>query len=370
MKTVNNVAPTLSLSAITPINESGTATVSGTFTDIDAGLSCTGPSSRAWGDYDNDGDLDLYLTKMWSTNRLIRNDGGGAFTDVTPPLLADADDGMAVAWVDTDNDGHLDLHVVNYNDPDRLFQNDGTGSFADASDPPLNDDGSGWGAAWADYDGDGDCDVYVTNGGANALYENQIGELSHWLVVELEGTASNRSAIGARVRVVAGGHSQIREITSGSGNFSQNSLPAEFGLGDAAVVDTLEIRWPLGLVERATDVAADQVLQVTEGVWTGVDGQDAVGARAILHGNSPNPFNPVTLIQYELPTAGRVDLAVYDLSGRLVRTLVAAELLDAGRQTAPWNGRDDDDRAVASGVYFYRLEVGGEVLTKRMVLLK
>ncbi|MCK5596760.1 MAG: T9SS type A sorting domain-containing protein, partial [Candidatus Eisenbacteria sp.] len=67
---------------------------------------------------------------------------------------------------------------------------------------------------------------------------------------------------------------------------------------------------------------------------------------------------------------GRVDLAVYDLSGRLVRTLVAAELLDAGRQTAPWNGRDDDDQAVASGVYFYRLEVGGEVLTKRMVLLK
>ena len=344
----------------------------GVFTDAtvpalaDSGITM----GAAWGDYDNDGDLDLYLTKMWNTNRLIRNDGGGAFSDATSPLLADADDGMAVAWVDTDNNGHLDLHVVNYYDPDKLFQNDGGGAFADASDPPLNDDGSGWGGAWADYDGDGDCDVYVANGGSNALYENQIGELSHWLVVELEGTASNRSAIGARVRVVAGGLAQIREITSGSGNFSQNSLPAEFGLGDAAVVDTLEIRWPLGLVERATDVAADQFLQVTEGLWTGIAGAVAADGRAILHGNSPNPFNPVTLIQYELPTAGRVDLAVYDLSGRLVRTLVAAELLDAGRQTAPWNGRDDDDRAVASGVYFYRLEVGGEVLTKRMVLLK
>ena len=344
----------------------------GVFTDAtvpaiaDSGITM----GAAWGDYDNDGDLDLYLTKMWNTNRLIRNDGGGAFSDATSPLLADADDGMAVAWVDTDNDGHLDLHVVNHNDPDRLFQNDGTGSFVDASDPPLNDDGSGWGGAWADYDGDGDCDVYVANGGSNALYENQIGELNHWLVVELEGTVSNRSAIGARVRVVAGGHSQIREITSGSGNFSQNSLSAEFGLGDAAVVDTLEIRWPLGLVERATAVAADQFLQVTEGLWTGIAGPVAARDRAILHGNSPNPFNPVTLIQYELPVAGRVDLAVYDLSGRLVRTLVAAELLDAGRQTAPWNGRDDDDQAVASGVYFYRLEVGGEVLTKRMVLLK
>jgi hypothetical protein len=343
----------------------------GVFTDAtvpalaDSGITM----GAAWGDYDNDGDLDLYLTKMWNTNRLIRNDGGGAFSDATSPLLADADDGMAVAWVDTDNDGHLDLHVVNYNDPDRLFRNEGGGEFVDASDPPLNDDGSGWGAAWADFDDDGDCDVYVSTGTANRLFWNQLGNLSHWLKVELEGTASNRSAIGARVRVVAGGHSQIREITSGSGNFSQNSLPAEFGLGDAAVVDTLEIRWPLGLVERATDVAADQFLEVREGVWTGIAGAVAAGDRAVLHGNSPNPFNPVTLIQYELPTAGRVDLAVYDLSGRLVRTLVAAELLDAGRQTAPWNGRDDDDRTVASGVYFYRLEVGGEVLTKRMVLL-
>jgi flagellar hook assembly protein FlgD len=123
-------------------------------------------------------------------------------------------------------------------------------------------------------------------------------------------------------------------------------------------------------VERATDVAADQVLQVTEGIWTGVSDQASVGARAILHGNSPNPFNPVTLIQYELPAAGSVDLAVYGLSGRLVRTLVAGELFVAGGQTTPWNGRDDDGRAVASGVYFYRLEVGGEVLTRRMVLLK
>ncbi|MCK5571967.1 MAG: T9SS type A sorting domain-containing protein, partial [Bacteroidetes bacterium] len=68
--------------------------------------------------------------------------------------------------------------------------------------------------------------------------------------------------------------------------------------------------------------------------------------------------------------AGRVDLAVYDLSGRLVRTLVAAELLDAGRQTAPWNGRDDDERAVASGVYFYRLEAGSFTSVKRMMILK
>jgi hypothetical protein len=324
----------------------------------------------AWGDYDNDGDLDLYLTKMWAANRLIRNDGGGAFTDVTTTLLAYGASSMATAWVDVDNDGHLDLHVVNYNDTDRLFRSDGAGSFVDASDPPLNDDGSGWGAAWGDYDGDGDCDVYVANGGENALYDNQMGELSHWLVVELEGTVSNRSAIGARVRIVADGMTQIREITSGSGNFSQNSLAAEFGLGDASVVDTLEVRWPRGLVERASGVAIDQVVQVTEGVWTGTGGENTVGARAILRGNSPNPFNPATLIQYELPSAGRVDLGVYDLSGRLVRVLVDGERLEAGKQTTPWNGRDDAGRAVASGVYFYRLEVGGEVLTRRMVLLK
>jgi hypothetical protein len=344
----------------------------GVFTDAtvpavgDSGLTM----GAAWGDYDNDGDLDLYLTKMWAGNRLIRNDGGGAFTDVTTTLLADEASSMATAWVDVDNDGHLDLHAVNYNDADRLFRNDGAGSFVDASDPPLSDEGLGWGAAWGDYDGDGDCDVYVANGAENALYDNQLGELSHWFIVRLEGTASNRSAIGARVRIVADGLSQIREITSGSGNFSQNSLAAEFGLGGAVVVDTVEIHWPSGLLESATAVPADQVVDVMEGVWTTGVGDGSAAARVMLHGNSPNPFNPVTLIQYELPTAGRVELGVYDLSGRLVRVLVDDEHLEAGRRTAPWNGRDDDGRSVASGVYFYRLEVGGEVLTRRMVLLK
>jgi len=344
----------------------------GVFTDAtvpavgDSGLTL----GATWGDYDNDGDMDLYLSKMWSDNRLIRNDGGGAFTDVTPTLLADGGSGQGTAWVDVDNDGDLDLHLVNYNAADKLFLGDGAGGFADGSDPPVNNDGSGWGAAWADYNGDGDTDVYLTTGDENYLFDNQVAESNHWLTVRLKGTVSNRSAIGARVRAVVGGVPQTREVTSGSGNYSQNSLDVEFGLGASTTVDSLCVRWPSGLVEVATGVAADQFLDVMEGAWTtGVEG-DEVAARAVLHGNAPNPFNPVTLIQYELPVAGRVELTVHDLAGRLVRTLVDGTAVEAGRHTTPWNGRDDDGRAVASGVYFYRLEVGGEVLTKRMVLLK
>jgi len=114
-----------------------------------------------------------------------------------------------------------------------------------------------------------------------------------------------------------------------------------------------------------------QVLEVMEGEWsTGVAGYGSPGPDAVLHGNFPNPFNPVTLISYDLPGPAVVALRVYDLSGRLVRTLTDAEPVAAGRHTTPWDGQDDAGRDVASGVYFYRLETGEESLSRRMILLK
>jgi hypothetical protein len=126
----------------------------------------------AWGDYDNDGDLDLYVTKN-GANRLYRNDGGTSFTDVTASPLDDSGIGQTASWADYDNDGDLDLYLVN-NGANRLFRNDGSGVFTAVTGGPLEDQNFGMGCGWADYDDDGDLDIYIANyDAANVLIENE-----------------------------------------------------------------------------------------------------------------------------------------------------------------------------------------------------
>jgi hypothetical protein len=224
----------------------------------------------AWGDYDNDGDLDLYFANYSSGNKLLRNDGNGVFVDVTTGPLADAGGFVKnVAWGDYDNDGDLDLFIAKGSGvalgPNKLLRNDGGGTFVDATSGALADSGIWYGATLGDFDNDGDLDLYAANaGGANQLIINQKGSTNHWLHVNLVGVISNRSAIGARVRAVSGSLSQIREISGGSGYMSQNSLTAEFGLGSRTIVDTLEIRWPSGTIQKLTSVPVDTLLIITE----------------------------------------------------------------------------------------------------------
>jgi hypothetical protein len=243
----------------------------GVFVDVTSGPLggpgfCTGV---AWGDYDNDGDLDLYIANYGSAgNRLLRNDGGGVFSDVTSGPLSGPQNSTSVAWGDYDNDGDLDLYVGAGGYPKKLLRNDGSGVFVDATSGPLGEASSTQGVAWGDCDNDGDLDLYVSNYGyANRLFLNQVGSKNNWLHVDLVGTVSNKSAIGARVRVRSGGISQIREISGSSGFLGQNSLTAAFGLGSATRVDTLEIRWPSGIVQRCTAVPIDKLLQIYESTF-------------------------------------------------------------------------------------------------------
>jgi hypothetical protein len=226
-----------------------------------------------WGDYDNDGDLDLYFANRYTGNKLLRNDGGGVFVDATTPTLADVGGhAKGVAWGDYDNDGDLDLFLAKGDGvtrgPNRLLRNDGGGSFVDATSGALSDSGMWSGSSLGDFDNDGDLDLYVANlQGANKLFLNQKGSSKHWLHVNLVGVVSNRSAIGARVRAVASGLSQIREISGGSGYCSQNSLTAEFGLGSRTSVDSLVIRWPSGIIQKLTGLPVDTLLVITESAF-------------------------------------------------------------------------------------------------------
>jgi tetratricopeptide (TPR) repeat protein len=252
----------------------------------------------AVGDWNGDGRQDLYLTHWLAQENALYNNvpPSGPRTARSPPVLfVDEADryGLGqvsldfVSWgtsfVDYDLDGRLDLFVVNGSTlqrrdaptqlvpmPSQLFWSRGpeegffevspvSGEFFRASHV-------GRGAAFADFDNDGDVDAFVTtNGGPGFLLRNDGGNRNRWLQVELRGTKSNRQGIGARVRLVAGGASQVRQVGAQASYLSQNSLVETFGLGAGARADTVEIVWPRGTRQVYVDVASNQRLQVVEG---------------------------------------------------------------------------------------------------------
>jgi hypothetical protein len=232
-------------------------------------------NAATWGDYDNDGLPDLFIAAgSGAQNRLYHNEGGGMFTKITSgPMLAHAPgvESWGCAWGDYDNDGYVDLFVASYNGSNQLFHNNGDGTFAQVlSGSPTTDGGAGiWYLApsWVDYDNDGFLDLFVAGAsGKNLLYHNN-GNTNAWLEVKCAGIASNRAAIGAKVRVLAtiGGKTfwQLREMNQGGGH---SSLPpvVHFGLGDATNVEALRIEWSSGIVQAMTNVAPRQILSVVE----------------------------------------------------------------------------------------------------------
>ena len=218
----------------------------------------------SWADADNDGDWDLYVANNSAANKYYTNDGDGTFTDATVAPLNDSGDGYAVAWGDYDNDGDADLFVAHGGSADRLFQNDG-GTFTDVGPSAGVDGGSGGrGAAWGDYDGDGDLDLYlVSNGSANYLYMND-GSPGDWLKVELDGVVSNGYGVGATIKTYTDAVTQIRMVDGGSSYYSQEPSTVSFGLNGFAAVDSVDVIWPNGFVQRETSVTKNTTLTVTE----------------------------------------------------------------------------------------------------------
>lgn len=259
----------------------------GTFVDVTvlSGIvvspNCT---SAAWGDYDNDGDSDLYVTmsKLWSKSGsvlgiLYQNDGNGAFTDVTLKSGAVNEfDARGVIWGDYDNDGNLDLYVVNRSHQDILFRNNGNGTFTDVTSETglgIQKDGNGTDATFIDYNNDGFFDLFVTVEYKNyslegkssyVLYRNNRNDNS-WLKIKLKGQQSNPCGIGAKVSVTTGDKTQMRKYNGFSHYMSQDHVPIHFGLGHANVVDELVIKWPSGITQTLTNITPNQSITIVEG---------------------------------------------------------------------------------------------------------
>lgn len=325
----------------------------------------------AWGDYDNDGDIDIYIAYANQENKLLRNEGNGLFADVTSDPLTNSDMGFGVAWGDYDNDGYLDLYLANYTTPNKLFRNEGDGTFTDVTEGPMAGDiwWNSMAAVWVDYDNDGDLDLFQA-GSPNKLFRNDLESGNHWLHVDLVGTHSNSAAIGARARCVAEGMSLIREVSGGSGYCSQNSLTIEFGLGQSSLVDSLIIYWPSGIIQDSINIAVDQRIVVVEhGSMTGITEEQQPIVYSLLQ-SYPNPFNPMTTIRFDLPEPTVVNLRIYDITGREVAAIIGGVEYNPGQHDVIWNGRDCTGRAVPTGVYFCRLVTPNFVQTTRMTLVK
>jgi enediyne biosynthesis protein E4 len=270
----------------------------GTFVDVTAtaGLKpLTNGHGIAWGDYNNDGLLDLYVarghqgTKGITADTLYRNNGNGTFTDVTAAAgLTTTANTWAAVWGDYDNDGFLDLFVTNggtnatgVDNANLLYHNNGDGTFtnvADAEGVALQDNTSAHkGAAWGDYNNDGFLDLIIKDGignekdsgstaiGLHRLFKN-MGNSNHFIKVNLVGRQSNSRGIGARFTVSSTARESFRQNNGGGGGeyASQGSEPLHFGIGTATAARVTVI-WPSGVVDILPSVAADSAITVVEG---------------------------------------------------------------------------------------------------------
>lgn len=268
----------------------------GTFSDLaaDAGAAYNedgreqaGMGSTA-GDYDGDGNIDLFKTNFSDdTSTLYKNNGDGTFTDVTyaAGLGVNADAlGWGAMFADVNNDGYPDLLVVNghvYPEVDSaklgasfrerrfLYLNLGNGRFKDvskASGPGMQVPQSGRGLAIADLWNDGRLSAVVNNlSDLPMLLVNEARNENHWLGLRLVGTASNASAIGARVTVHGTKRAWVDEVRSGSSYNSSSDLRLHFGLGAESKVTSVEVRWPNGNTETFQISGVDRMLEFVEG---------------------------------------------------------------------------------------------------------
>ncbi|MBX2818618.1 MAG: VCBS repeat-containing protein [Rhodothermaceae bacterium] len=357
----------------------------GTFTEIDPvsiGIEHSQSSNGSWADYDNDGDFDLFITNfIGRNNNLYQNNGDGTFTRMAAGVLtSDGGDSVSSAWGDYDNDGDVDLYVTNdFNENNSLFRNNGDGSFTKLFQvQPSTEGGRSNGATWVDYDNDGFLDLFVPNGQrpatqSNILYRNSGSSGNNWINIKCTGTASNRSAVGTKIRAKAVINNepvwQLRAVSGSTGFNAQNSFNVEIGLAKAAIVDSLVVEWPSGQIDIYTDIAAGGFYEATEGIGLNLTTTHFNKEAPVLpiiqsFQTYPNPFSSSAVISFDLEYPSHVKLDVYNLLGQRV-----AGLINAFSQAGP-HKKTFDASGLPTGVYFYQLEVEEKIHTRKAVLVR
>lgn len=360
----------------------------GTFTKITTGDIATDNNDTyavSWVDYDNDGYQDLYAVNFYSTtlppqnNCLYHNNGDGTFTKNTTSIIAnDSALTQGASWGDFNNDGLMDLYMTinNFSDIKHnfLYKNIGNGKFELVNSAPSTDGGVAFGSAWLDFDNDGYLDLTVSNNGGttlrlNYLYKNNGDEtftnqntdvttltamrdfcttvsdynndgyqdiftpsysavLQHglyknnggsnnWISLRLQGVTSNRSGIGARIYCYANGMMQTREVSSTSGEYTGSSLTQTFGIGSATTIDSIKIVWPSGISQTITNPDPNHIYNIVE--------TDQLATHENIQAKSltiyPNPAKSDGNIFVKSMKTGTYDLTVTNYVGQRLKTL-------------------------------------------------
>jgi hypothetical protein len=328
---------------------------------------CRGAS---WGDYDNDGDQDLFVSNFNSQSSLTTlsslyiNSGNGLFTRTY--LSAGIADGAShgSAWGDYDNDGWLDLFVARFQKVNKLYRNRSTILEEQPISIFLGEDYReypyenlrAFGCAWADYNNDGFLDLYLATAEKSRLYKN-LRNNYNWINITLKGVYSNTNGIGARVGVKSNGKWQYRWIESSSGYLGQNSFAAEFGLGPATIIDSIIVRWPSGVEQTLSTLSKNQFITITEiAKITGTN--DIQYTKVDVY---PNPASGKTYLVVPANRMIRSNLiSVYDASGKMFRRTISS--LGNGNYSIDLSG-------LTAGIYWIELKEKTINLRERIVVI-
>ncbi|MFT7031757.1 MAG: hypothetical protein ACJA2S_000253 [Cyclobacteriaceae bacterium] len=468
----------------------------GTFTDVTetSGIrpcpECYN-SSALWWDYDNDGDIDLYISDWQKANRMYKNEGDGNFQDITRetglgdigntwtsmPIDANRDgwldlyvvndfsdnrfyvnkkgeyfeeatkayglensgDGMGVTTGDYNNDGFFDIFLTNIanNNANPLFTATHSGRFEEQGNQQgVDNAGWAWGTHFFDCDLDGDEDLYVTNGykfgpdtnrlfrnlrsegtskftnwssesktngSANAMsmeifdydedgdldilvsntdtipyfYRNETissehSSIENWLKIKLEGTTSNRDAIGTILELYVGKETYHR-FYHGAALLAQSLLPVHFGLDKVTNIDSLIIKWPSGIIETVYDITSNQTLKLVEksenllSKVTSIKGQIKNDKLILLKKNFPNPFSESTTFEFEIMIPGSLTIDVFSSEGKKVFSLSEFKN-SAGTHNLKWSINQSRNQMIQSGLYIYQIQFEGEFIQGKLMV--
>jgi hypothetical protein len=234
-----------------------------------ASADCQGAAA---GDYDRDGDLDVFICDYAGYNLLFRN-MGGYFDEVGSAAGVRSGNGghRGAVFGDFNDDGWPDIYVTRSGD-NKMFQNNGNlagqaGTFTEVSSSSgANDGNDGYSPSLADYDNDGDLDIFFTNTGQNSILLENLGPFNNWVELRLIGAASNLNGVGAKLTAWSNGSPQAQAIIAGQGYLGTGSdLTAHFGLGSNSFLDSLIVRWPSGTIDKYYHLAANQKFGLFEG---------------------------------------------------------------------------------------------------------
>jgi hypothetical protein len=341
--------------------------------------------STAWGDFDNDGDMDAFVLNYDVESKMMVNNGAGVFTDIFPTIgvasTANTYFGENATWHDFDNDGFLDLLITG--DEHYLYRNNGNATFTlvsnqpfpyySTANPPVLRQIRGQGVG--DLNDDGFLDVYASyanlynsaSGSKNdhVWMNTCVGNGNNWVKYNLVGGAtpgmSNKNGIGAIVKIYGAWGIQVREVRSGEGYGLQNSLSLYFGLGTATTIDSAVIIWPSGIVDHIANHNVDAAYTLNEGITP--TGMQTAAVHPFRMSMGPNPMNDQLTVQmFNTDQYGlnNMSVQILDLNGKVVysqKSLISNVLVI-------------DNANLASGVYMLQISNGDEHLATEKLIVQ